>query len=54
MYSMKRDPRRIKANPGPMAAVAVVAAVSILANAVAAMSMLVNTQNTLERVRNPH
>ena len=49
MYSMEGDPRRTKANPGPMAAVAVVAAVSMLENAEAAMSMVVNTQNTLER-----
>ena len=44
MYSMEGDPRRTKANPGPMAVVV----------AVAAVSMLVNTQNMLERVRNHH
>ena len=54
MYSMEGDPRRTKANPGPMASVAVVAAVSMLENAEASMSMLVNTQNMLERARNHH
>ena len=54
MYSMERDPRRTKTNPDPMVAVAAVAAGSMLENVVAAMSMLVNTQNMLERVKNPH
>ena len=53
MYSMGRDPRR-KANPGPVAAIAAVVAVSMLENAVAAMPMLENPQNMLERAGNPH
>ena len=51
MCSMGRDPKARNANQGPMATVAVVAAVSMLKNTVAAMSMLANPN---PRKRSPH